>query len=194
MHAFTYRLRLFAHQHDDIPAFHAAYLVSTILIAAIFSLGWFAILILLHMLLDYVKYRDYFRYGIALTIKAVFLESIIDVALFFVSLTFAVYLSTELALALASGLSRSGLTVVRALGTMVPKIAIAEHVITVIVNIHLYLYTPHPDIRRPLTKAHRFSLLTIALSITLLLASFTVFRASHADVLLVLSRELSLGL
>lgn len=194
MHAFAYRLRLFAHQHDDIPAFHAAYLVSTILIAAIFSLGWFAILIMLHMVLDYVKYRDYFRYGIALTIKAVILESIIDIALFFMSLTFAVYLSTELALSMFSGLSRSGLTIARALGTIIPKIQIAEHLITVMVNIHLYLYTPHPDIRRPLSQAHRYSLLTILLCISLLLASFTVFRASHSDLLLVLSRELSLGL
>lgn len=192
MHILSNRLRLFAHQHDDIPAFHAAYLVSTFLVAAIFNLGFFAILIVLHMLLDYVKYRDYFRFPVGLTIKAVLLESIVDIALFLLSMTFAVYLSTELAFPLLSGLGRSGLTILRALGTIVPKIHIAEHMLTIVLNLHLYLYTPHPDIRKPLSAAHRYSVLTSFLCLALLALSFSLFGL--VDVLSVMQSELSLGL
>ena len=55
-------LRIFAHEHDDIPAFHAAYLVGTFLAAAIFNLGFFLLLIIGHMCLDVVKYRDFHGY------------------------------------------------------------------------------------------------------------------------------------
>ena len=47
--------RLFAHRHDELPAFHAAYLVITVLCAALLSLGAFAALIVAHIALDYVK-------------------------------------------------------------------------------------------------------------------------------------------
>ena len=52
------RLRTFAWVHDELPAFHAAYLVLTFLTAALFNFGVFALLIAAHMMLDFVKYRE----------------------------------------------------------------------------------------------------------------------------------------
>lgn len=194
MHALTHRLRIFAHEHDDVPAFHAAYLVATFLVAAIFSLGYFAILIAMHMALDYVKYRDYFHFSYRVTVKAMLLESIVDIALFFVSLTFSVYLSNGLALSLVSGMFRSGLTVVKAFGTLVPKIQIVEHLLSVTVNMHQYLYTPHSDIRRPLSKVHKISVATIGITVLLLLGSIAIYHGHEADLRLLLQHELSLKL
>ena len=194
MQTLAHRLRLFAHEHDDIPAFHAAYLVTTFLVAAIFSLGYFAILIALHMMLDYVKYRDYFHFSFFLTIKAMMLESIVDIALFLLSLTFSVYLSTGLALSLVSGIFRSGVTLLGGIATLLPKIHIVEDVFAIGVNFHTYLYTPHADIRRPLSRTSRMALGVILISGALLLASFAIFRGHESDLLRIFSSRLSLKL
>ncbi len=194
MHTLTRRLRLFAHEHDDIPAFHAAYLVTTFLVAAVFSLGYFAILIALHMMLDFVKYRDFFHYSIPMTIKAMILESIVDVAFFSVSLTFGVYLSHDLALSMVSGVFRSSLTLVEAFGTILPKIYIVEHMLVVAVSVQQYLYTPHIDIKLPLLKSHRYSLLAIGICLLLLLGSVPFYHARGADLMEVFARELTLKL
>lgn len=194
MHTLTYKFRLFAHEHDDIPAFHAAYLVGTFLVAAIFSLGYFALLILLHMMLDFVKYRDYFHYSIPMTLKAMFLESVVDLAFFFVSLTFGVYLSHDLALSLASGVFRSSLTILEAFGTILPKIYILEHLMVIAVSVQQYLYSPHVDLKLPLLKSHRIALLTIGICLLLLLASVPFYAARGADLAEVFARELTLKL
>ncbi len=194
MHTLTHRLRLFAHQHDDIPAFHAAYLVTTFLVAAVFSLGYFAILIVLHMMLDYVKYRDYFRFPLRLTLKAMMLESIVDIALLCLSLTLSVYLSTGLALSLVSGVFRSSLTLIAALGTIIPKIHILEHLLAVFLDVHSYMYTPHADIRRPLSKINKIALGTIIVTVLLLLLSIALFHGREAELLDLILSRLSLKL
>ena len=194
MHTLTTRLRTFAHEHDDVPAFHATYLVATFFVAAVFSLGYFAILIAMHMALDYVKYRDYFHFSFAFTLKAMLIESIVDIALLLLSLTFAIYLSHDLALALLSGVFRSGLTILEAFATIVPKIQIFEHVLAVFFNVHEYLYSPHVDLRRPLPMVHRLSLVSIAVTTLLLLASFVIFHSQQESLLATFSHELTLKL
>ena len=60
---FSVNLRRILHSHDEYPAFHAGYLVLTFLIAALFNLGMFALLISAHMMLDYIKYTELHQYG-----------------------------------------------------------------------------------------------------------------------------------
>ena len=187
------QLRTFVHVHDDIPAFHAAYLVSTFLVAAIFHLGFFAILIALHMCLDYVKYRDFYRFSIPVTIKAMVLESISDIALLLLSLTFAVYLSHEFMLAAVSGLLRSELTLLRAAGTVLPKIKILENVLAAFSNIHLYLHTVNPALSHSLNRLQRWSIILIVLSAALLACSFVLYAGHHDQLLFVFLREMSLS-
>ncbi len=194
MQTLTLRFRKFAHTHDDVPAFHAAYLVGTLLAASILHLGFFAILIAVHMCLDYIKYRDYFRFSLATTFKAMMLESIVDIALFMVSLTIAVGLHLVLELSLLSGLARSGFTILRAIGTIVPKMRILENMMIIAFDIHTYLYKPHADIRKPLRKSHYIALGTIALCSLSLIGLVFAYIGHEIDLLVVLDRELALRL
>lgn len=194
MHTLITRFRRFAHEHDDVPAFHAVYLVVTFLAAAMLSLGFFAILIALHMCLDYVKYRDLFRFDVVTTFKSMILESIVDIALLMLALTFSVYLSDLFLLAAVSGLLRSGLTVAKAIGTILPKFRILEHLIVILVDLHVYLYTPHSDIRRPLARAHRYALATIGVTTVLLLFAFYLFRGHEGELMTILTHDLVLHL
>jgi hypothetical protein len=124
----------FAHEHDEVPAFHAAFLVATILSASVFNLGFFAFAIAGHMCLDFVKYRDLHRMSLRQTFRAMALESIGDIALFLLALTFAVYLNHTYLLSAMSGMVRSELTLLRAFGTVLPKVRIMENLLAIALN------------------------------------------------------------
>lgn len=185
-----YHIRVFAHEHDDIPAFHAAYLVGTFLAAALFNLGFFVILIALHMCLDTVKYRDLHGHTWGETIHAVLLESIMDIALVAVSLTSAVYIHHTFALEVVSGVMRSEATLLRLLAVVVPKIEILEHIGNISLHIKAYLHTPHPDLSVPLLRAHRWSILTIAVCVALLALSLVLYRGHESSLVQLLQSEL----
>ncbi len=194
MTVFLSNIRVFTHKHDDIPAFHAAYLVSTFLAAAILHLGFFAILIGIHMCLDYVKYRDFYRFSLLTTFRAIFLESLVDITLLCISLTFAIYLSHDFMLAAVSGLLRSELTVLRAFGTIIPRIRILEHFLTIFMNYHEYMHTVNPALCGSFTRFQKCSLFALMLTLALLAYS-PVLYLGHSDALLnVIFREFSLGL
>ncbi len=183
-------IRHFAHEHDDIPAFHAAYLVATFIAAAVLNLGFFLGLILIHMSLDYVKYRDVHRYGYRQTLRAIALESISDIAFFLLALTFAVYLSHTFLLAAVSGIVRSELTILRALGTLIPKVAILEHLTIVTLRLQSYMQSEVSGFTGTLSRMQHWSLRTIALCSLLLLLSVGLYAYHQADLADVLLREL----
>lgn len=184
------RVRAFAHAHDDVPAFHAAFLVWTFLAAAIFNIGFFALVIAAHMSLDVVKYRDVLGYNWSKTLKAVFLESFVDITLLFVALASAVYLHHSLALSILSGLSRAELTIVRALALLFTKMQIIEHVLHVLVHVHSYLHVPHPLLTKKMTRAQKLCAFALMLSIALLIASPVVFSNAHDELGILLMKEL----
>lgn len=194
MPTLTDRLRVFAHEHDDIPAFHATYLVGTFLAAAIFNLGFFLVLIVGHMCLDFVKYRDYHRYGYAETVWAMFVENLFDIMLFFLALMFSVYTSHSFALAAFSGLARTELTVVRAVGILVPKIEILQHALCVLLNIHTYLHTPHILPHHQLTDGQKWAMFVTVVCISLLGISFVLFHGRTDELMWIFSQQLSLHL
>ena len=128
----------FARDHDEMPAFRAGYMVITFLIAALFSLGMFGALIVVHMGLDIVKYRHH-RYGIGATFVAMLRESLVDMTLLGLGMVFAVYFHTSLPLiAGVSGLLRAELTVVQGIGTVLPKMKMLQRFIETMTNINLY--------------------------------------------------------
>lgn len=194
MTAITHSFRSFTHQHDDMPAFHAAYLVSTFLAAALLNLGYFAVIIVIHMALDYVKYRDIHQYDYAKTFKALTLESIGDIALFLLALTFVVYLNHAYMLAAVSGLLRSELTLLRAIGTLLPKIRILEHILCIAMNFHLYLHSVPPGLDEPLTRLQKWSMRISVLCIGLLIAAGFLFQNHGWDLVRILEQELSLAI
>ncbi len=190
MIALTQSLRAFAHEHDDIPAFHAAFLVATVLTAAVLNLGCFALLICAHMALDFVKYRDLHRYDLRTTLKAMVLESIGDVALFFVALTFAVYLNHTYMLAAVSGMLRSELSLLRMLGTLIPKIRIMENILAIALNFHNYMHRVHPNLTGPVTGFQTWCMRIIALCGVLLVLAVLFFHAHGLSLVTVLAHEL----
>lgn len=190
MTAITSSIRGFAHEHDDVPAFHAAFLVGTILCAAVFNLGFYALMIFAHVCLDIVKYRDIHHMSFKQTLKAAALESIGDIALFLFALNFAVYLNHTYMLNALSGLLRSELTVLRAFGTMVPKIRILENMCAIALNFHGYMHTPHPALDRKLSRLEKWSIRTIVFSISSLIIAVFLFQANQWDIAAVLKHEL----
>lgn len=185
----TYKLRRFVHTHDDIPAFHATFLVSTFLAAALFHAGFFALLIVLHMCLDYVKYRDYHGFTLGVTFKAIILESIHDIGLLLLSLTFAVYLHHTFFLVAVSGLLRSEMTVIRALGIVLPRIRIVEHMLAILLDLNSYFIAPCPGLERSLTRMEKYSLYTTVICGSLLAFSFLLYQGHPHDLLAIYATE-----
>ena len=111
MNTATVHLRHFAHEHDDLPAFHAVYLLLAILSAGFFNLGAFGLLIVAHMVLDVVKYRDRHGYSWHQTYDGVVRESLVDITLLLVGTVFAVYLHHSVGVASLSGLMRAELSI-----------------------------------------------------------------------------------
>ncbi len=132
MHTLIQPLRHFLKNHDDTPAFHAGYLVLTFLIAALFNIGTFAILIVLHMGLDYFKYKEKHDFTGKHALRAAVTESIVDWTLLSVALVFSVYFHHGAGLIAASGLLRSGGTLLRAAGLIIPKLEVVHHSLDVI--------------------------------------------------------------
>ena len=184
------RIRTFAHEHDDVPAFHATYLVGAVLAAALFNLGFFAILILGHMSLDFVKYREIHKFDLPTTFKAIFLESIADIALFLLSLTVGIYLNHAYVLTALSGLLRSELTIVSAVGTIIPKIRILEDICAIFLNLHGYLHSIHPNLKVPFTRLQHWSLTVTYACLFLLGMSILLFHNNEARLLGILAHEL----
>lgn len=163
-------LRLFAHTHDDVPAFHAGYLVLIFLVAAMFNMGAFALLILAHMTLDVVKYREVHGYSWKGVIEGTVRESLVDITLLFVGLVFAVYLHHSVAgVATLSGFMRAELTLVRALGTIIPKLKILHHILKIVAHIQHYLDSIHPRMHKGWTDLEKVCLASFAISLLLLL-------------------------
>jgi hypothetical protein len=187
-------IRAFAHEHDDMPAFTAVYVVATILAAALLSLGWCVLLVVLHMTLDTVKYREVHGFSFLRTCKAVFLESAVDIALALTALTFAVYLHHTFLLSSVGGLMRSQLTIIRALGTVIPQASIVQHILLVGMNLHEYMHSPHPHMDQSLTRVERWSMLTIAVMIVLIAVAGVLLAEEGGSVSLIIAEQMSLAL
>jgi hypothetical protein len=183
-------VRRFAHRHDELPAFHAAYFVITVLTAALFSLGLFTALIAAHMALDVVKYREVHALSMRKTLEGVFRESLLDVMLLLVGFTFAVYLHHTMGIAGVSGLLRSELTILRGIGTLLPKFAITSDLLKICVHFHQYLHHPDPRIGKGWSSLEQLQILTIVLALALLFVAAPMMGVGQGHVLGIIGGEL----
>ncbi len=161
-------LRSFAHAHDDLPAFHAAYIALALLAAALFNLGAFALLVLGHMALDVFKYREVHGFSWRLTAVGVLRESLVDITLLAIGFVSAVYLHHSVGIASVSGLLRAELTVLRMIGTLLPKAKILHDILKVIAHLHQYLEQVHPKIRSGWSQLEVLCFYFLAISVLLL--------------------------
>ncbi|MDD3897230.1 MAG: hypothetical protein PHU04_05355 [Candidatus Peribacteraceae bacterium] len=183
--------RALAHEHDSLPAFHAAYLVLILLAAAFFSLGFFALLILGHMSLDLVKYRDFHGFSWRQTCAAAFHENLMDVALLCIALVFSVYLHHSVGLIGVSGLLRTGATFLWAAGTIGPKFAILENALRMVARFQYYLDQIQPQALRGWRTADYVYASCIVLSFFLLLAAPYMTGAEPGVIRMVVLWELT---
>lgn len=137
-------LKAFAHQHDDLPAFHAAFLVLAFLTAGLLNLGAFGLLVLAHMSLDVVKYRERHNFTWRQTAEGVVRESLVDVTLLAVGLVFSVYLHHGVGVASVAGLMRAEISILRMIALLVPKLKILHHFLKIVAHLHHYLDQVHP--------------------------------------------------
>lgn len=184
-------MRIFAQRHDDLPAFHAAYLVLTILVAALLNLGAFGLLIFAHMVLDTVKYREIHHLSWQQTLRATLRENLFEYTLFALGFLIAVYLHHSLpGIAGISGLLRSEITIARGIGTLLPKTEILQRFLHVIFHLRHHLAHMETPIGERLTPTERFSLVLIGCSALLLLLAPTILHISGTQLFLITQEEI----
>jgi hypothetical protein len=191
----TLRFRGFAARHDDLPAFHAAYLTGTLIVAALLNLGAFALLILVHVLLDIVKYRDFQRLSWAKTLEGTARESLVDGTLLLTALTFSIYFHHSAGfLASAGGVFRAEMTIVRGLFLLIPKITILHNVLCILSNLQHYYATMHPRLGKSLLPVERCYVICLALTVLLLIAAPALLHLTGAEYAAQLLHELTPGI
>ena len=190
INSITVPLRTFAHRHDDLPAFHAGYLILTLLAAAMFSLGAFGLLIVAHMTLDLVKYREYHGYGWKLTMKGIVRESLMDITLLMIGMVFSVFLHHSVAFPGLSGIMRTEIMVIRLFGTLIPKIKILHNFLKVVAHIRHYLDHAHPHLRDHWSTVDRVCFWALGFSVFLIVFSAPILRVSYSVVFEILREEM----
>lgn len=184
----------FAHHHDDLPAFHAGFLVLTFLVAALFNLGVFALMILAHMSLDTVKYRDVHGLKGIKVVEGVVRESLVDITLFCLGLAFAVYLHHSLpVIGGLAGLARAETTILRSLATLLPKMKILHHTLCILSNIQNYLSHIHPRMGKGWSMTDRLCFIFSIASVLLVIAAPALLGIDAAHLERIIFSELIPG-
>jgi hypothetical protein len=190
---FSFRsIRTFAHKHDDLPAFHAAYLVLSFLAAALFNLGFFALIIFVHMMLDVFKYRDVHGLNWKQTIEGVIRESLIDFTLFLFGLVISVYLHPSLTgLAGIKGMMLAEITVLRGIGIMTPKLKILFEMLKVLSDIDRYMMRLHPKLGKNAGLIEYVCMFSVCITLGMLLIAPILLMLSSEQYLHILIDELT---
>ena len=190
MNTFLLPLRRFAYEHDDLAAFHAGYLVLAFLSAGFFNLGAFALLVVAHMALDWVKYRE--RHGCTYkeTIEGMAHENLVDVTLLMVGLVFSVYLHHSIGVASLSGLMRAEISVIRAAALLVPKLKVLHHFLKIVAHLHHYLNQVHHQQRKGWSGLEHLCFYFCGLSFLLVLFAAPLMGSDPSVVQHILLEEL----
>lgn len=184
-------IRSFAHNHDNLPAFHAAYLVLTFLAAAMLNIGFFAVIILGHMALDIFKYREVHQLSWKRTIEGTIRESIVDCTLLLFGLVIAVYLHPSLTgLAGIKGMMLAELTIVRGIGVMTPKLKILFELLKILSDVDHYLMRLHPRFGKHLTMVEYVCSFSICISLGMLIIAPILLMLTNQHYAMILLSEL----
>lgn len=167
MYTASLALRAFAHDHDELPAFHAAYMVLVLMAAALLNSGVFALLIAAHMSLDVVKYHDVHGFSWPATFRASFRESLTDLALLGFAIVAGVYLHHGSSIAAAGGVYRAEIVIMRALAIVIPRMEILCHVLHVFSGITAHMRAIGKKARLPFKRWERWVFAALGLELAL---------------------------
>ncbi len=163
------QFKIFAHKHDQLLAFHVAYLLLTLCTAAFLNLGAFLVMIFIHMGLDIVKYRDFHKFNWSGVLRAVLHESLADLSLLSLGLVFCVYLHHSVSAVVWSALLHTEVTIIRFMAMLIPKYFILEHLLKIFSHLDEYLHSVHGGMIRSWRLLDSFYVLTISLCCSLIL-------------------------
>jgi hypothetical protein len=153
--------RPFGFAYEDLPAFHAAYFMLILIFAGIFDLGFFALLIIAHLIFDTITFV---RSPKNRRVNVFFA----DIALFFLALSSIVYLNPQLpVVATLTGSHLTHVIILRGLAVLLPKLTILHHSLRILFNVPAYLQTPYQN-RRIWSFAECVYLSTLFLSLCFL--------------------------
>lgn len=174
--------RPFGFSYEDLPAFHAAYFMLIVIFAGLFNLGFFAVLILAHIVLDFVKYHHILRKKRINAAVAVCRESLADLALFFLALSSIIYLNPTLPLiASLTGVRLTHVILMRGLAILLAKLAILHHSMRILFNVQAYVHTPYARLKNALSLAEWIFASTLFLSLCFLAIAPGVLGLNLSD-------------
>ncbi len=151
-------LRYLAEIHDEIPAFRAGFFVVSLILAALLNFGVFALLIIGHMALDVVKYREYHRCSWRLTWRGTIRESAADIMLLSLGLCIALVLSASPGFQALHFSPSVRLTLASFLGILVSKLLILLRFMRVLLNSRGHLRAKSFATRSAWTAGEQFNL------------------------------------
>ncbi|HVW66139.1 MAG TPA: hypothetical protein VHA78_00225 [Candidatus Peribacteraceae bacterium] len=162
-------LRRFSLAYEDLPAFHAAYIMLVLVFAGLCNLGFFACLIAAHVALDFYKYRVHLGYNSLKAFRGVVRGSLIDIALLFLAISTFVYLNPSLdSIRMLNADLQLRVTIMRGLAILLPKLTILHHSLRIAFDLPSYMQTPHTRIRKPFGIIEYVSLSTLFIALALL--------------------------
>lgn len=161
-----------ARNHDDLPAFNAAYWVLTFLAAILFNTGAFLVLIAGRIAFDIYRYREAQGKRWTKVVEGVIRENALDVSLLALAMTFAVYFHSALPIiAGLQGLARTLLALFNAVVQIVVKMHVVRGVVTAVTSGRDHLAQSHPRMGKKFSTLDVASFVTLAASLVLLAAS-----------------------
>lgn len=136
------QLRSLAHAYEDLPAFHAAYFMLTLIFAGLCNLGFFGVLIAIHLVIDFWKYKVVQGFNIKSSWDAMFRENLTDCALFLLAFTALMYINPIVpGIAVLTGSTALIVTIARGLATLLPKLTILHHSLRILFKVHEHMHT-----------------------------------------------------
>jgi hypothetical protein len=181
----------FAQEHDDLPAFRAAYLLLTVLAAAMFNFGFFIIIIAIHMALDVYKYHVGHRFGWGRTAEGVMRESIVDISLLLMGLTVAIYLHPSLTVLVGiKGMMLAELTILRGIGIITPKLKILYKSVKILRGIDEYVDRMHPRFGNNLSLIEYVCMFSVCVSVGMIVIAPLLLMLSNEQYLFIIIDQL----
>jgi len=171
-------LRTIVADHDDIPAFKASFFVLSLLSAALLNFGAFGLLIVAHMGLDIVKYREVHGYSWSITMRGVVRESIMDMTLLIMGLVITIFMDPSLHLVTAAMHANS--VFLRAVAITLSKVIVLMRFATVLVHPYKHLRMTKTALRKEWLFGERsFAALFILLIVLLIAAPWVMSFSDH---------------
>ncbi len=192
MQTLLFSFRSFARQHDELPAFHAAAIVLTFVIASLCTTGFFLLVITAHACLDLVKFHDVHGLSWRASTAQAMRSTIVMFTLLLTGLTASMYLHPSLGIiAGLSGIALAEASVLRGMATVLPKFMALQQLSGRAAGLLDWTDLERPRAFGPSERSYLAVLVTLVL---LLSAAPILLNVPLSTYLLVLRIELTPGL